>query len=96
MEQIPARPLTVREFAHWAQVTPWTVRQWCQKGKVKAHKVGHDWRIDRSELAPFLPEPRRRSLFDALNVEFDPGICDKLPLLEGFSTENVIARRTGA
>jgi excisionase family DNA binding protein len=56
MERTPPRPLTVREFAQWAGVTPWTVRQWCLQGKVKAHKVGHNWRIDRSELAPFLTE----------------------------------------
>jgi excisionase family DNA binding protein len=60
MEQLPARPLTVKEFAQWAGVTAWTVRQWCMRGKVKAHKVGHDWRIDRTELDPFLPEHQAR------------------------------------
>jgi excisionase family DNA binding protein len=50
------RPLKVKEYAEWAGVTPWTVRQWIKQGKLKAHKVGHDWRIDPSEVAPFQPD----------------------------------------
>jgi hypothetical protein len=38
----------------------------------------------------------RGSLFDAINAELDPGICDKMPLLEGFSIETVAARWGGA
>jgi len=34
--------------------------------------------------------------FNAIDAELDPGICDKLPLIEGFTTETVEARRTGA
>lgn len=37
-----------------------------------------------------------RSRFDWLDPELDPGICDKLPLLEGFTTETVQARWAGA
>jgi hypothetical protein len=39
---------------------------------------------------------RTKSLFDAINAELDPGICDKLPLLEGYSTEHVRALREGS
>jgi hypothetical protein len=38
----------------------------------------------------------QRSLFDWINVELDPGICDKLSLVEGYSTDTVHARYTGA
>lgn len=55
-----ARPLKVREYAAWAGVTPWTVRQWIQQGKIKARKVGHDWRIDPAEKVSFTPDKQTK------------------------------------
>jgi len=50
------RPLTVREFSEWAQVTPWTVRQWIKHDRIKAQKIGGEWRIDPSERRRFAPD----------------------------------------
>jgi hypothetical protein len=35
-------------------------------------------------------------IFDTIDAELELGICDKLPLLEGFATETVQARWSGA
>lgn len=38
--------LTVKQAAEISQVKPYTMREWCKKGKVKgAKKIGRDWRI---------------------------------------------------
>jgi excisionase family DNA binding protein len=55
-----AGPLKVREYAAWAGVTPWTVRQWIKHGKLKARKVGHDWRIDPAEKVSFTPDEQTK------------------------------------
>jgi hypothetical protein len=34
--------------------------------------------------------------FDAIDAELDPGICDKMPLLQGYTTERVLSFLVGA
>jgi hypothetical protein len=42
-----------------------------------------------------LPVGRRR-VFEWVDPELDPGMCDRLPLLQGFAVETVMARLAGA
>lgn len=30
-----------------------TIQEWCKQGKVKAVKMGHDWRIERGDWEEF-------------------------------------------
>ena len=86
-----------------------TLMFWLHTDKLRGVKVGKKWKIPESALQEFIatstanpaqvgrsePDPAKDN-FDALNAELDPGICDKLPLLEGFTTETVQARWAGA
>ncbi len=44
------RPFTVEEAAEFLQVNANTITRWIKSGKIKAVKIGHAWRIKRSEI----------------------------------------------
>ena len=48
---------TVSEIAVMFQVTEWTVRElWIKSGKLKATKIGKQWRIPHEDLTAFANE----------------------------------------
>ena len=42
--------LTVQEVANYFKVSRSTVWRWCNQGRMTAFKVGHSWRVHRSEV----------------------------------------------
>lgn len=58
--------LSAEEAAHRCGVSSKTVRRWIESGRLKADKVGRSFRIDVSDLAPFIghSEPRPVSTVD--------------------------------
>jgi putative resolvase len=60
----------VSEVAKLLDVTPWTVRQWIEHGKVKAHKVGREWRVRYEEVARLLGrQPEEPTLLGFINEQ---------------------------
>ncbi len=56
-EILPKKPLlTVKEVAEALRVTPHTVRQWCRQGKIRAFKLGKEYKIIRSDLEALIRE----------------------------------------
>lgn len=52
--------LTTAQAAALLNVSPVTVKRWCQQGKVKgAIKPGHDWLIPRESLDGLERKPSR-------------------------------------
>lgn len=52
-----ARVFTVHEAADYLRVTPYTVRKWLRRGRIKGSKIGHIYRILESDLDALLREP---------------------------------------
>lgn len=52
------QPLTVKEAAALAGVTPETVYEWCRTGQIKHHRMGRGIRIYQTDLAS-RPSPLR-------------------------------------
>lgn len=48
--------LTVQEVADYLKVSKRTVWRWCNEGKLTATKIGHSWRIQRSEVERIVAE----------------------------------------
>ena len=46
--------LTVSEVAEFLRIAPNTVYRWCRAGKLRAIKIGKDWRIEQNDLDQFL------------------------------------------
>jgi excisionase family DNA binding protein len=46
--------LTVEEVAAYLRVAPATVYRWCRNGRLRAIKIGKEWRIARGDLESFL------------------------------------------
>jgi excisionase family DNA binding protein len=53
-EDISERPFTVVEAAEFLQVNANTITRWIKSGKIRAVKIGHAWRIKRSEISRIL------------------------------------------
>jgi excisionase family DNA binding protein len=51
--------LTINEVAIRLGLAPKTVRRWIRDGKIKAVRLGREWRVDADELALFI---RRRTI----------------------------------
>ncbi len=51
---IPGAFVTPTQAAALAGVNRSTILRWCQAGKLKAWKVGHQWLIDRDNLAQYV------------------------------------------
>ena len=51
---LPSPPLTVREVAHYLGVSPDVMRLLINKKKIRAKKIGGQWRIFREDLAEYL------------------------------------------
>lgn len=47
------RFMTVEEVAEIFAVQPYTVRGWCKDGKIKAIKIGKQWRIQQSVMQDY-------------------------------------------
>lgn len=74
----PADPipegLTVREAAERLQITERTVHRWIRSGRLKAEKVGLEWRIDResAEMQPDQEPPTdQATTLDTLHALID-------------------------
>ena len=68
-EEKSSRPLIVEEVAEYLQIHPATVLKWIKAEKLKAYKVGREWRIKRDELESFMyTKPSTRA---ALYIELD-------------------------
>ena len=55
-EEKRSRPLNVEEVAEYLQIHPNTIFKWIKAGKLKAYKVGREWRIKRDDLDSFIVE----------------------------------------
>lgn len=44
--------LNTTEFADLYGISPDTVRRWCRDGTIQAIKLGHNYRIDASQIHP--------------------------------------------
>lgn len=53
---IPERPLSVFEVSSWLGYDPATVRRLIRTGKLKATKVGGQWRITRGALLQLIED----------------------------------------
>ena len=42
--------LTMKEAAHFLRVTARTASRWCRSGHIPGVKIGHTWRIHKSDL----------------------------------------------
>lgn len=42
--------MTVNQTAELLQCSPRTVTQFCVEGRIKAHKMGRHWRVNRDAL----------------------------------------------
>lgn len=45
-----SRMLTVNEAADYLRVTPYTLRKWLRKGRIRGRKIGRIYRIMEAEL----------------------------------------------
>ena len=52
--------LTIKEVANLLGVTPLTLRNWDKAGKLKAHKIGKEFRIDKKEFQRFLDKTKTK------------------------------------
>jgi len=70
--------LKPEEIAERLRVSSAAVREWCRLGKLRAQRVGRQWRIQRADLESFLEQ---RSTGDqASKSESVVGITDSLPV----------------
>lgn len=46
--------LTIAEVAKYLKVSRRTAWRWCKSGRLPAGKVGHQWRVARSDLEDFV------------------------------------------
>ena len=46
--------LTIAEVASYLKVSRRTAWRWCKGGRLRARKVGHQWRVARSDLEKFI------------------------------------------
>ncbi len=56
----PDELLTIAEVAIYLKLSRRTAWRWCKAGQLPAVKVGHQWRVARSDLENFV---RRRGKF---------------------------------
>lgn len=50
------RPWTLEEAAEWLQRDPETVRRWARGKKLKAEKLGREWRFAPDDVRALLPK----------------------------------------
>lgn len=55
-EELPETMWTTAQVATAYQVTTETVRNWIERGELKAVKLGNEWRIPNSDLVQFTKE----------------------------------------
>lgn len=53
-EEKANRPFTLEETAEYLKVDPRTITRWISSGKLKAAKIGREWRIPKSEIERLL------------------------------------------
>lgn len=46
--------LTTAEVAAYLKLSQRTAWRWCKSGRLPAFKVGHQWRVSRSDLEAFV------------------------------------------
>jgi excisionase family DNA binding protein len=55
----PAPLMTAAEVAAWFNVSPSTILDWHEQGKIPSYPLGRAIRFDRAELEAWLAEKRR-------------------------------------
>lgn len=62
--------LSVNQAAQQLGITPQLVRRYCERGRIKAEKVGRDWVITQAALNSFARKPRKmgRPKYDATKI----------------------------
>ena len=45
---------TVEEVAEIVKITPYSIRTHINKGLLKAHKIGREWRVTKEDLEKYL------------------------------------------
>jgi putative molybdopterin biosynthesis protein len=58
-EAAPAAMWTTEEVAHYLKVTRRAVQQWIKTGKLKALRIGREFRIEAQELEAFKERARQ-------------------------------------
>jgi len=56
--------LSTRQAAEYMDVKPATIREWCESGRLRASKVGKQWRIRREDLDTSLTRPEAKRSVD--------------------------------
>jgi excisionase family DNA binding protein len=51
--------LTIAEVAVYLKLSRRTAWRWCKSGQLPANKVGHQWRVARSDLENFIRKKGR-------------------------------------
>ncbi len=59
--------LTVWEVARYLRLSRTTVWRWCREGKLRAVRIGHQWRVRRAEVERMID--RDRSALDEQEQE---------------------------
>lgn len=58
MEKARTEYLTVDQIAEELDVAKTTVREWIQEKKLKAYKLGRNWKVKRADLEKFIESTR--------------------------------------
>ena len=53
--------MTATEVADFLRLDIQTIRAWCRSGKLKAVKLGKDWKIDKDDVDDFLARARKEA-----------------------------------
>ena len=61
--------LTLKDTAQYLRVTKQTVYNMVKKGRIKAHKVGREWRFFRSDIMEYLESTSRNRILSTKDEE---------------------------
>ena len=51
--------LTIAEVAAYLKLSRRTAWRWCKSGRLPALKIGHQWRVTRTDLEDFIRRQRK-------------------------------------
>lgn len=61
--------LTLKDTAQYLRVTKQTVYNMVKKGRIKAYKVGREWRFFRSDIMAYLESTSNNRILSAKNED---------------------------
>lgn len=61
--------LTLKDTAQYLRVTKQTVYNMVKKGRIKAYKVGREWRFFRSDIMEYLESTSRNRILSTKDEE---------------------------